>query len=515
MSRSEANTDRSLGALSNLPNELLEDILSRVPRHDLKNVRYVSSFFRDLAAPFVFTTVYCAARRGVFEVFKIISHHPEISQHIVELVFDASWLDAEVAAYYEELGGQVKSTDPPTTPEGRAKYIEVFREQETILEKELEPALKHAFQSFPRLRSLIYADYSRLTGTRWDRVEDLGPEFRLGGDQWQVPQDNMIVPSPLVYIQAEPGARRRWLGLALMLMNLSRDDCQIQFDDLRLGDGRYSRGAGGVPLALMHELMSQNGKLSSRFASLRKLDITIDPEYLSYQSSDQILFPALRRLELLRLIGPPCSPRGGDYTPPLRSPAIRLPDFWGEADWPHLCALELRRISSSMADLIALLKNHLALQYINLEQIYIDEKDSWQTLLFALRSLYPGLMVEDDEESHHRGRHPSYYPVIVNFTFYNDEATLVNLSVPDNATINGYGGGQISDYRETWDYVSHNNDMLSGEEQSSSEELEYSEDGDNSEIEEIQDMLASGWMNSENRKAGIPYGKLQQSEDCR
>ncbi|KAL8948062.1 MAG: hypothetical protein Q9222_005715 [Ikaeria aurantiellina] len=500
---------RSLGAFANLPYELLEDIMSHLTRPEHKNVRSVSSFFRDLATPFVFTTAFCAARRGVFDVFKAISNHSGIRQHIVELVFDASWFDFQTVKHYEDLGDQVTWTDPPTTYKGRTKYIEAFWEQELILEEELESALEHSFNRFPKLRRIIYADLSRLPGSQWDRVEDLGPDFRLGGNQWHEPQEKEIRVAPSVHIKNDSNARSRWFGLVLILKNLSRDSCQIQLHDLRLGDSAYSRGAGGVPLALIQEFALQNDNLSSRFASLRKLDITIDPDHLSYGVSDRCLFPAVRHLELLRLVGPPCSPRTGRYTPSLRKPAIRILEFWGEATWPRLQALELRRIASSTAELIALLKRHPALQYINLNQIYIDEWGSWPHLVLSLRSLYPNLVVEPYQDSRLHIMHQTYYPLIINFTFYNDEATIVNMSVQgvDDIIVDDYDEDQISNY---WD---SSNNLPPEEERYSSEELDFSEDGDTSEIEEIQDMVTSLRLNDENRRAGIPVREPQQDEE--
>lgn len=456
-------------SLPALPNELLRDIADYLTRRDLKNIRVVCSRLQGFAAPLIFTTAICAARRGVFEAFKALSDHPKLNQHVTELVFDSSSFDHETVKLFENYATNSKPPpDASTTPEGREKYIDGYREQTKILDSELSSALANAVRGFSNLRRVIYADFSRVPCFQWDRVEDLGPDFRLGHLHVSEAKSEALQYPLLQHLGKDTPLRCMYLGLAVLLRELFRADCKIQIDDLRLGDNKSSRGRGGIPDTLFMALFDGSyGRSTAFFDSVRKLDVTFT--YCTRCDHAKVL-PQFHHLQLLRLVGPICSPGDDKYAPDLFEPVVRFPTSGEDTVWPQLRALELKWVASSTVDLLAFLKRHRdTLRLVNLYEVYLDERNQWRKLVSSLRSLYPNLTVEPHQQStmdHH------YDSGIIYFTLYDGQVELVNRGVPSSTE------GNVDDYDE--DEVSNFHDdheSLPEEERWSSEELDYSEDG--------------------------------------
>lgn len=309
--------------------------------------------------------------------------------------------------------------------------------------QELAPTIRRAIQNFPQLRRLIYADFSALPFFHWDRIEELGPAHRLGNPDWRIKSKiESCFVSPLFFaLYTDLSLRRKYLGLALLLGALSQSDSKAQIDDLRIGDGRWSRDEGGVPDILLMALSDQSYGPRPAFESLRKLDITVSDTNDISQLEQK--FPHFPQLELLRLVGPMCSPIKEGYAPRLRSPAIRFPR---DASWPRLRALELKWISFKTEDLLNFLDCHRdTLHFINLHQIYIDESSMFGNLVRGLRSMYPSLTVEPYKRFQH---FPTFQTLIVDFAFYDGQATLMNTGIclGSDQSLDDYDEDQISLY---------------------------------------------------------------------
>ncbi|KAL8727914.1 MAG: hypothetical protein Q9166_005740 [cf. Caloplaca sp. 2 TL-2023] len=463
--------------LPDLPNELLRDIADDLTCSDLKSLRIVCSRLQDFATPLIFTTVICAARRGVLDAFKALSNHPQLCQYVTKLVYDSSWFEHDMVEQYEEIAKNSEKSDTSTTTEGREKYIQGYKEQEHILASELAPALGLAIKNFSNLRRVDYADLSRLPCFRWDRVEDLGPDFRLGDLTFSPVKNEASIHYPLIpHLFKDTSLRCRYFGLARLLEDLCQEGLKVHIDDLRLGDSTYSRDSGGIPDILFMALTEGSFGSLTAFESLRNLDITFS--YCT-RAHHAYAFTRFCQLELLRLVGPICAPNDDSkFAPAIRQPVVRFPGHDVHATWPKLRALELKWVVSSTADFLAFLDRHRnTLQFANIYQCYLDGKDTWCTLVSSLRSMYPNLIVEPYQRCYYYMTH-HYDTRIINFTLYGGQAALVNMGIPSgtDTNVDNYDEDEVSNF--------HNDEeSLPEEERYSSEELDYSEDGDTSETE--------------------------------
>ena len=77
----------SFSPLEEFPRELLDDIVSTLPRQDLFRVRLVSKTFATAAASPLFQTVPVWLGLKSLERFKAVSEHPQLSLYVKEIVF--------------------------------------------------------------------------------------------------------------------------------------------------------------------------------------------------------------------------------------------------------------------------------------------------------------------------------------------------------------------------------------------------------------------------------------------
>ncbi|KAL8920730.1 MAG: hypothetical protein Q9208_006060 [Pyrenodesmia sp. 3 TL-2023] len=253
----------------------------------------------------------------------------------------------------------------------------------------------------------------------------------------------------------------------------------MEISDLRMGDSTYAPGAGGIPDFLFLDLSANLDDPSFLFKTLRKLDLTISTAVPARSWPSHQLVPQFPHLELLRLVAPSCSPPFQVTAPVFQEPAIQLADFCGQAYWPRIRALELRSIASRTEDLLAFLERHReTLQFINLRDIHIHEKENWKVIVRGLRSLFPSLIIESSQKP--QGYLRDYYnvnrPLVLDFNLYDGIATLDKVS----STTRQDGedeADQDSNYSATEDFEDQD------EEGCDSEGLEFSEGGDSSDID--------------------------------
>ncbi|KAL8854843.1 MAG: hypothetical protein Q9221_000349 [Calogaya cf. arnoldii] len=459
-------------SLPELPNELLREIADRLNHSDLKNIRFVCSRLQDLVNPLIFTTAICAARRSVFETFKALSEHPKLSQNVTQLVYDSSSFDQTTVNIFQEHVNN--ATSPPdtsiTTSEGREKYLQGYREENKILGSELSSALVNALKGFPNLRRIIYADFGRVPCFQWDRVEVLQPGSRLGS--FDVPEaKNEALQYPLIqHLEKDTSLRPMYLGFTILMRELFQADCKPKIDDLRLGDNGASRGKGGIPDTLFMALFDGSyGPSTALFDSVRKLDVTFT--YCTRCDHAKALHQ-FHHLQLLRLVGPICDPHDRLSAPVLLEPVVQFPASVEDIVWPQLRALELKWVATSTANLLAFLGRHKdTLRFINLYEVYLDERNQCGKLISSLHSMYPNLTIGPTPliftGSHYSGR-------ILCFTLYDQQAELANEWPPSitDSIVEEYDEDKVSNF-----FDSDGEESLPEEERWSSEELDYSEDG--------------------------------------
>ncbi|KAL8671815.1 MAG: hypothetical protein Q9168_003699 [Polycauliona sp. 1 TL-2023] len=467
--RDSPDSRHSRISLPTLPNDLLRDVADFLSIRDLKNVRGVCSRLEDFASPLIFTTAVCAARRGVFEAFKALSNHPKLNQHVTELVYDNSFLDYQTVkrfkSYAETHDSHRVSADFIPSHYARKTY----KEQKKILGSELSSALESGIRRFSNLRRIIYADFGRLACFQNDRFEDLGPAFRLG--HIHVPEfSNRVLQYPLLQcLRANTPLRSMYLGLAVLLRALFRPDCKTRIEDLQIGDNKFSHRKDGIPDTLFMALFDGSYGLSSAlFDTVRKLDITFT--YCTRRDHAKAL-TRFGNLELLRIVGPFCSPDKAFLSPSLNKPVVR---FGENGLWPQLRALELKWVSARTVDLLSFFQCHKdTLQFVKLYEVHLrDKTKQWCSLVSSLRSIYPTMTVEPNQRSwldhHHVWR-------VIHFTLFNGQAELVDMGVYSSleeevGEVDNCDEDMISDF--------HDSDKSDPEEERwSSEELDYSEDG--------------------------------------
>ncbi|KAL8899995.1 MAG: hypothetical protein Q9207_005913 [Kuettlingeria erythrocarpa] len=485
-----------------LPAELFIEIFHHLSKAELKILRQVCSRIRELATPLLFNTAYLATRRRALDAFKNLSSHPDLSQHVVEIVYDCSWFDIGTAEAYQYSLFPTIAQPPslyadsrirklnaadPESRKSRADYVEACEEQAKIVRQELGPTVQRAVKNFTHVRRLIYADFSRTSKSNcdYDRGEELQGAFRLVASQWTW-TTWPAPPSDACRALFHPGndyCCSRFVGLALFLRALSQPGCKMEITDLRIGDSMYAPGAGGIPDFLFLDLADDIYGPLIPFKNLRKLDLTISTGVPARSWHSHQSFPKFPDLELLRLVAPASLPVLDMPTSGLREPAIQLSDYCGQAHWPRLRALELRGIASGTTDFLSFLQRHRdTLRFINLRDIHIHELLNWEIIVGVLRSMFPSLIIERSQE------HQSYLPdlsddngaMLLDFNLYYGMATLDNVrstTCHREDAIGDYEVDQASNYSATEGSVDQD------EESCDSEELEFSEGGDSFDLD--------------------------------
>ena len=170
-----------------------------------------------------------------------------------------------------------------------------------------------------------------------------------------------------------------------------------------------------------------------------------------------------------------CSPIEQKYAPPSRHPKIDLPDICKELNWPRLKALELKWISAHSRDLLTLLDRHkYSLQFINIYEMYIKDSTAWPSVTGYLCHRHSNIILDRPAALY-------YNPLIINYTLYDEEATCTNTGHAnyDHRMMGDYDEDQVSSYSKNEGF-----DEMKEEERYSSEELDFSEGGDEREWED-------------------------------
>ena len=135
---------------SELPNEIWLHTFSYLGKKDLKSLRLsMEPDFESLASSLLFTTAYVAARKGVLNTFLNLTAHPVYRTYVKEVVFDSSWIDP---------------TKNPKLPDGSTEGAkDLFQEQEEVQLDILQARLDEAFKCLSNVKTLSYADLSRIS----------------------------------------------------------------------------------------------------------------------------------------------------------------------------------------------------------------------------------------------------------------------------------------------------------------------------------------------------------------
>ncbi|KAI4210747.1 MAG: hypothetical protein LQ351_006423 [Letrouitia transgressa] len=474
---------RGMRTIQDLPTEIYGLIFSYLEGRDLKSARLACKTLQREAAPFLFTTAYIAARRGVLNNFTALAEHPVLSTYVTEVIYDSSWFEEWDDGPPTESEKNPRFLPLKKTAEHRQKYIENFAEQEHIQKEELCPILARAFKSLTKVQRVVYADLWRLPCLHGDRLEELGPDFRFGRyDSPLISQHKLKLKIPwCAEVPDDQVFRRQNMGLYVLLRALSSPQVTSKLTELSIGNGAYSSGAPfiGVPQLLLLPMAESLSKNESSFSYLRKLEVSFGL-YWVIDHEDQFplgrIIGYLHHLEDLRIAGPvlpsehfpvAVSLSMNTSANPQKSgfgPGASLANLLGQNTWSRLSHLELHWLESDLSSLVDFFnRQNSTLKYVNLFNIIIWNSSSREKLIRFFRSLRPGTVVElglDNEKSFSR--------LELEYILYDGEAQLI-LRGP--GLDDDYDEDQVSSY-------SSNDNFSQEEERGSSEELEFSDNFD-------------------------------------
>ncbi|KAI0553133.1 hypothetical protein F4679DRAFT_532051 [Xylaria curta] len=160
------------------PEDIRLLIYSRLPNHDIKNLRLVSSFFGHTACPRL-ARVFISANPRNIEVFEAISQHDRYRAQVKEIVWDeASFVSGpeseECPRWYGQACKNSRYSEPDilytleapqqiasqlSNEESWAYYRSLLRQQQEVLDSRAHiRALESAIGRFPALRKITITD---------------------------------------------------------------------------------------------------------------------------------------------------------------------------------------------------------------------------------------------------------------------------------------------------------------------------------------------------------------------
>ena len=75
-------------SIQNIPDELLMEILGRLPKNDLKKARLANTLWSTAGAKWMFQRVYFAPREAPIKTFTDIAANPAFARNVKELIYD-------------------------------------------------------------------------------------------------------------------------------------------------------------------------------------------------------------------------------------------------------------------------------------------------------------------------------------------------------------------------------------------------------------------------------------------
>lgn len=370
-----------------LPNELWLQSLGYLSKTDLKALRLsMEPHLGSLASSLLFTTAYIAARKGVLDTFTNLTTHPVFRAYVKEIVFDSSWIDPTTVAEFDN-------------DENELALACFFQEQEGIQANELQSRLETAFQCLSKVKTVSYADLSRLSclpgdcnDPSWDSDYSDGPLIRrLESDRGP----NEIGICCLMHgTNAKCPAhgdnfRRRFGGLILLLKVLS-DYAATTLEDLSLGSRVHACKDGGIPdwflllntnyFLLANTEIATFHEFSNIFFGLRKFELTVSTFTLASVMSSPQLYSLFDGEGLAGLLGLAKNLEEIKLTSDPKAAKLSVTRILANHRWARLRVLYLNGFEASASELEDFLKRHtLSLQRVTLDEFNLTSY-SWLDL---------------------------------------------------------------------------------------------------------------------------------------
>ena len=364
-----------------LPNEVWLHIFSYLGKVDLKSLRLsMEPHFGSLASSLLFTTAYVAARKGVLTTFLSLTTHPIYRTYVKEVVFDSSWIDP--------------AKIPNLPDSGTERATALFHEQEEIQLDALQARLDEAFQCLLNVKTVSYADLSRISCLPGDKNNDpvLGSDYADGPLIHRIEPDFEPYEIKIECLTNRKDVkcslhsndcqyRRHFGGLFPLLRALSNSACTT-LQQLKVGSRVHACMEDGIPhwFLLSDTNITTFHSFPNIFHGLRKLELSVTIFNLEVSSSSAHLDPRnfsggaladllslAENLEELTLIGDPKTT--------TRLCAART---LGTQEWARLRVVYLRWFEASVGELEAFLKRHtLSLRRLTLDDFNLTS-GTWQ-----------------------------------------------------------------------------------------------------------------------------------------
>ena len=287
-----------------IPNEIWDKVLIYATKSDFKNLRRAGrGHLADLASSKLFRTAHVAARKGIVDALAGLANHSVLRQFVRILVFDSSYLDPQI---HGEISGPDWSHCVEIVHEDKHLAL-AFAEQEYIQTYDLQPALKQAFEAFPNLVTIVYADMPRSVCLFSDV---------LGMKSALLPYNDPLMVRPLAgkyrkYVSPCCLARycgkkhlsfyRRQFGSLTTLLQAIYIHEPDYLTELSIGSNFSAPYTAGIPNFCFEESAKTFGPLFNIIRKLRKLDLTIS-------------FPSLQQTTLHANAGQSTASLGSTYT---------------------------------------------------------------------------------------------------------------------------------------------------------------------------------------------------------
>lgn len=388
-----------------IPNEVWILIFSLLSKPDLKALRLTGSHnLESLASSLLFTTAYIAARRGVLNTFIALTTHPNFSKYVKEVIYDSSYISRDVVEQHEnEKGGSALTT--------------MFNQQESIHAGELAKSLDKAFKCLSNIKSVHYADMSRVAYLPGDR-DDIscdhkdyqdGPLIHRIGSTCSKPNQEVYNITPAINgkrHKANFQTNTEVRGfIALMQALANRTACGMS--QLSLGHTLHATRSAGVSYWVF---LGNNTKITQlllhpSISSLRKLDITISSDWpaesghqrwvtiqeqsgkadttASHESFDSLdqatLLHSAQNLQEVKLAGQ------------CPSYSLSLANAFSSHTWTRLRNVNLLYFKGSSQDLEDFVKRHRSsLKYMSINRFNLTS-GTWKALGAVLPAVAPKL----------------------------------------------------------------------------------------------------------------------------
>ena len=372
--------------LEGLPDELLEQILRYLPKHDLKSARLSSTQLSAIGASMLYDRVYFAPRKLEMEMFKKIAQNPVFSKNVKELVYDARLFreeNREPEAYKKMISEQWRfklefaeqaSIEAYLDPLNQERYSSCVDEQNCILDKKTDyHALLAGLGQMPIRRLVVQDDFGNIDprfamhNTKYPRYNEMS-YLSSCASGFSPSRWNEVFNSR---VSDFPNSRNpTWDCRGLAHLFLAVSECCYNIDELHIGN------EGSVfPTILFHPshgIINHIDRLSPRLTYLE----LASRQYYS-QPREDIDVADLRLANLMQQAKQLRSLSLSAY--PNKVQSHHVFDGWG--DWFHLSLLDLGCLEISQDDLAAIIVSQKdSLTELAIRYIKIEEPGSWEGL---------------------------------------------------------------------------------------------------------------------------------------